>query len=604
MSGGGARLGAGAAMSATAPSASPSPSTPDEDFLAAVVRSLPELRSMDRSGLMPLTRLVVATPVPAPLAGASDPAWKSLPTIGPLILEPRKGYDAETSAQVAYDGSALYVRVACRGSVGRTMFTESWWDTDTVELFLDPHHDHERYLHLAVLAGGQARGFRARRPHDNQRCENKRRSEPLPAGAWRGERLVNPDGWTAFLAVPFALLGAPPEPGRPLGFNLLRHRSIGIGTFSIYNWTTQGPHAPWGWADLAFGEPSLHVERVDLGELRLWENRGFLHVRNRTGADLAVTVGIEVRSGERGECLYHRGAGAARIPVGEDAARIPVAFPLDPEDWKWNEVRISLVDAAGELRWSGGFRFGYGNTWLLQLDDRREGPPPPDPVPGEPDFMAKKRRFILGRQPRFLRRTTAQGAPSDVTLEAADGSVRFDLMRAGELRRIADWLSARYDTEIDRLLGATLFVHQAEVVRYSNAANAFSDGMGALSVLRFGAGQCSAHAEALCGILERMTNPENGEPYNTTRVTTHAHVTTIVKLAKRWVFLDPSFGRFYFLADDRTLASLQDLLADPALGCRGAKHMDEYLRKTADNGDLPNFYRSEGTVWPTGAPAE
>ncbi|MBA3710667.1 MAG: hypothetical protein H0W83_17820, partial [Planctomycetes bacterium] len=446
--------------------------------------------------------------------------------------------------------------------------------------------------------------FRARRCMDNQRCENKRRAEPLPEDAWRGSRTLEPDGWTAFAAIPWALVGGAPGPGRTMGFNLLRHRSAGFGASALFNATTQGPHAPWAWADLALGAAEVHVERIDLGELRLWENRGVLSVENRGAEAIVCTLEVTVRSGEREDCLHHRSATPALIPGGSTATALPFAFPLDPEDWKWNRLDLALVDRSGTTLWSATVRFGYGNTWLLHLDDRREGPRASTPIPGAPDFMAAKRRQIMQAQPRFRRITTAQGAASDFTLAAEDGSVRFDLMRAGELQTIADWLYGRYDNDVDRLLGALFFVHQPSVIRYCNAATAIADGLGPLSALRFGAGQCSVHAEALCGILETMRCDASGRTYRTTRVTTHAHVTTLAELEDRWVFLDPSIGRFYFLRDDRTLASLQDLLADPALAARGAKHMDEYLRATNENPDLPNFYRAHATVWPAGAPPE
>lgn len=554
---------------------------------------------------LPLARLAVAPRIEWTPKGCDDPRWNDLPDAGALIAERlADGFDDDTTVTLASDAEHLYVRFASRPAPAHPNFSHAYYRADCVEVFLDPAHDHQHYYQFALTGGGYATAFKSSRPLDSMRWERKQKSEELGQAGWRGEVSADAHGWRALFAIPFAYLGGAPRAGRPWGFNVLRSRRDGRHPVSLWNHTHCGPHAPWAFGELVCGEaPLVHAEEVDLGEVKLWENRGALYLRNLSGAALQGSLRVAVNCREDESERFFENRQPVALSAQGEPQRVPFAYPLDPEDYKWQTLHLELSDAAGEPLWSASYRFGRGQGILLQLDDRRESPAP-NPLPGDPQFMQKKRRFILCTLPRFARKTTAQGAPSDFTLAAEDGSVSFDLMKPGALQRIADWLYARFDNDTDRLLGANFFVHQTAVMTYANVPTSLSTQLSSLSILRFGSGQCCAFAAALVGLVEKMKCEATGKPYRATRVGIPGHITTVVEFGGKWVHLDPSVGRFYYLRDDRTLASMEDILADPTLAARAGKYLEEFHRKGSEAPDNPTFYRPELGVWPPGAPME
>ena len=595
-------------------------------WFASVRADAPRQRGVNTATLLPRERLAVATRLSRAPNGPDDPVWADVPSVGRFFRERLDdGPDPDTAAAIAFDAAALYVRFASAGGPARPSASSSgaYYRSDSVELFLDPAHGHFHYFQFAITAGGVCVGARKSRPLDSQRWESKIKSEDLPAAAWAGAAAISAKGWSAQFTIPFALLGVAPSgsgdsPVAPMGINLLRQRCDGEWPCSMWNETHGGPHAPWGFGQLYFeAAPSIRVERVDLGEIKLWENRGELHVNNLTGAAAGVSVHVAVRCGENGDELFHNAVTPADIPApdptpnpspltgrGTGAVRIPFVFPFNPEDYRFHHLHLELRCGAQSV-WKAVYRFGRGQVgWLLQIDDRREGPDAKNPAPGDPEFMAKKRRYIIRRLPRFLRKTTAQGAPSDFTLEAADGSVRFDLMRPGALTEMARYIYSRYDNDIDRLLGANFFIHQTAVMTYANAPSGLVDGLNPLSVIRFGSGECCCFASALAGLAGKMNCEETGRTYRAARVGVPGHVTTVVEFRGKRVHLDPSVGRFYFLRDNLSLASMEELLADPALAARAGKYLEDFHRKAAQSPDTPYFQRPGAGVWPPGAPEE
>jgi hypothetical protein len=240
---------------------------------------------------------------------------------------------------------------------------------------------------------------------------------------------------------------------------------------------------------------------------------------------------------------------------------------------------------------------------MLHLDDRREGPAVESPSPMDPDFISRKRAWLIRKLPSFVRRTTAQGAPSDFTLAAADGSVVFNLMRAGALKEMADFIYSKFDNDLDRLLGAAMFVHQPAVVRYAHVPTCLAGCLSPLSIIRLGNAMCSSQADALSGLLEKMKCEGTGKTYRTGTATFFAHVVSAVEFNGKWVHLDASLGRFYFLPGNTELASMEELIANPGLGGQQSGILEEMFRKSA-NSDLPFYHSTNTGVWPPGAPAE
>jgi hypothetical protein len=588
------------------PAQSPNKAREELAINEIVRRDAAQQCSIHSPTIQPLTRTALAVRVTTPSAGINDELWKDLPEIGGFFTERiEEGTSRATRASVCCDGEHLYVRVFNVGAPGRTTVKKDFWNGDTVEILINPSHDHHNYFHFVLTPGGKQIANKVWKSQGTQRWEARGRTETLVEQKWQGQSFISEAHWTAFFKIPFEVLGGRPEAGQPMGFNVLRQRCSGTWNWFLWSQTHRGPHSPFGFGDLYLDEaPLINVERVDLGEVRLWENRGALHLRNVSGAVIDAELDVVVRNGPKDEHAFYTGMVRAQIPAETPVPFIvPFVFPFDAADYKYQFLKLTLRSKNGQRLWAGGFRCGYETGTMLHTDVRRDGPETQNPEPGDPRFMQKKRDYIMRRLPRFMRKTTAQGAPSDFTLAAEDGSATFDLMRAGALKQMADFIYQRFDNDVDRLIGATLFMHQKAVMAYAHVPSSLANSLNPLSIIRLGNAQCCCSASALLGLLEKMTCAATGKPYRGTRVNVPGHTTTIVEYLGRNVHLDPSIGRFYFLHDDKTLASIEEILAEPSLARRQSPYLEE-LYSNAANSDAPTFYRSEKGIWPPGAPAE
>jgi hypothetical protein len=579
----------------------------DAGLLATVEQDSPAQTTIHSPGIQPFTRRAVAERLASAPASANDPAWNSAPDVGGFFRESTAYiFSRDTQAAITYDDEALYVRMLNAGAPARKSSKDAFYHGDTAELFIDATHDHHHYLQFAITPAGGCFSAAAWKSLGTQRWEMCGKSDPLPAEKWTGKAALTDSSWSAFFRIPFETLGCKPQRGRPLGLNLMRQRCDGAWSWYLWNETHRGPICPWGYGDLYFDEaPQLYVERADLGELRLWENRGALLLQNLQGRPVEVLLRIEVRTGAADDKTFYTGSVRQTVPAKtNEPMRLAFSFPFDPADYKYTSLHLLLTDAAETRLWSGAYRLGYEQGRNLHLDDRREGPPSASPSPADPDFHDKKRAYIMRRLPRFLRKTTAQGAPSDFTLEAEDGSVVFDLMCAGVLQRMADYIYSRFDNDVDRLLGAMFFMHQGAVMSYAHVPTSLADKLGPLSIIRLGSAQCCCFASALLGLLEKLKCEATGKSYRGLRVNVPGHVTTVVEFGGKMVHLDGSLGRFYFLPDNRTLASIDELLADPALARQESPYLEEFFRKGAASSDVPTYSGIERGVWPPGAPAQ
>jgi hypothetical protein len=83
---------------------------------------------------------------------------------------------------------------------------------EAVEVFVDPDHNHSRYYQIAYSVGGSV--------YDGEGVST----------AWDSKAQLKtslqPDGWSAELALPWEPLKARPVPGKVLGFNVSRDRRL------------------------------------------------------------------------------------------------------------------------------------------------------------------------------------------------------------------------------------------------------------------------------------------------------------------------------------------------------------------------------------------
>jgi hypothetical protein len=577
-----------------------------EDQLLAAVQAEQAIQSAIHSPtVQPTTRLGVAAQLPRVPQNSDDPLWEKVPSLGSFFMHrPSEGLTRDVEARAAFTDDALVVRVVAQGHPLKKSFVHEFWMIETIEIFVDAQNDHYNYFQFVLMPDGKSKSSKCWKSCGTQRWEVRGNVAELSEATWQGSVSVAADSWAAQFVIPFAMLGGKPAAGKPLGFNVLRSRCEVPWRWYYWNFTHRGIHSPWGFGDLYLGAaPFVHVEKADLGELRLWDNRGVLHLRNLKTEAQTLRLDVTVKTGQRDEKMFYSHSQSVELPAHVPNVAVPFHFPFDTRDWKYHALFLTLSDKSGARIWEGAYRVGYETGWMLHIDDRREGPPVPNPAPGDSDFAAKKRAYIIRRLPKFVRATTTQGAPSDFTLNAADGSVQFDLMRAGALQRIADYIFSRYDNDLDRLLGATFFIHQHALVAYAHVPTSIATRMSPLSIIRLGNAQCGSQNEALCGLLEKMICSATKAPYRTRTVTYFAHVVAVAEFDGKWVQLDASLGRFYFLPGNTVLASMEELIANPSLAEVESPHIIEMLRKS-QNSDLPFYAHTETGIWPPGAPEE
>jgi hypothetical protein len=578
-----------------------------DDQLCAAVQAETQIQTAVHSPtVQPLARVAFAPKLAKAPAGIDDPIWADVPIVGKLInSRPADGLTADTEARAACDEHALYVRIVNRGKPARRSYKREFWMIDTNEITIDPTHDHFNYFQFVILPDGIRKSSKGWKSCGSQRWEIRGKMNELPIDQWSGTAQIGEDNWATQFTIPFSTLGVRPEEGRPFGFNCMRQRCDVPWEHHYWNFTHRGFHSPFGFGDLYLNAPPrIHVEKIDLGELKLWENRGALFIRNCSGKSISGRMEVTVSTGPKEEHTFYSGSIKTEIPgATSEPFRLPFVFPFDPREFKYQHLHVTLRDESGVQLWTGTYRGAYEHGWMLHLDDRREGPPVENPGPADPDFIDKKRAWLIRKLPKFIRKTTAQGAPSDFTLEASDGSVVFNLMRAGALKEIADYIYSRFDNDLDRLLGATMFVHQPAVIRYAHVPTQLAGCLSPLSIMRMGNAMCSSQAEALCGIIEKMKCEATGKTYRARTVTFFAHVVTVAEFKGRWVHLDGSLGRFYFLPGNTELATMEELIAKPELGGQQSGNLEEMFRKTAGS-DLPFYSYTNPGVWPPGAPVE
>jgi hypothetical protein len=136
-------------------------------------------------------------------------------------LEP----DQKTAFTVSHTAEELVVTVTCEErepanllpvpGLGTDNFNANemrarvfWNPFESVHLFLDPVHAHEDYCHFVLDPSGAR--------------QSERRLDERWEPDWNREVIVGETSWTARFCLPWSTLGICPQPGRVLGFQILR----------------------------------------------------------------------------------------------------------------------------------------------------------------------------------------------------------------------------------------------------------------------------------------------------------------------------------------------------------------------------------------------
>jgi hypothetical protein len=151
-----------------------------------------------------------------------DEAWKTAPAAdGFRQRDPKEGEAAteRTEIRVVFDDAALYVgvRLLDRDSsriVRRLARRDSGAESDSVTVYLDPHHDHLTGALFEVSAAGVQR---------DAIIYDDRRTDFTWDAVWESDVTVDADGWTAEIRIPLSQLRFQPSPQQVWGINASRY---------------------------------------------------------------------------------------------------------------------------------------------------------------------------------------------------------------------------------------------------------------------------------------------------------------------------------------------------------------------------------------------
>ena len=155
----------------------------------------------------------------------NDAIWRRAPRFEGLTQrDPDEGEAAteRTEVQFAYDDEALYMGVALHDSepdriVARMARRDRWAESDRLELFLDPHHDHQTGYWFEVNAAGSLTDGRISRDGDGWGAW-----DDTWDGVWDARVGRSDSGWTAEFRIPFSCLRFSPAEEYTWGINLQR----------------------------------------------------------------------------------------------------------------------------------------------------------------------------------------------------------------------------------------------------------------------------------------------------------------------------------------------------------------------------------------------
>jgi len=168
-----------------------------------------------------------------------EAAWQRAPLAGGFTLFNGSGLvDVQTWFRAAYNSRFLLVAVLCDEPNIAALAAESCshdskevFRGETIELFVEPRHDHGEYFQVAFNAAGSV--------YDSRRTSASWNSEAVVKTSVKGKQ------WIAEVALPWETLGVEPAQGAVLGVNVCRDRLLGQDKqWTNWSQTVDGFHDP------------------------------------------------------------------------------------------------------------------------------------------------------------------------------------------------------------------------------------------------------------------------------------------------------------------------------------------------------------------------
>jgi hypothetical protein len=299
-----------------------------------------------------------------------DACWSEAPLVSGFVLynEPTT-VEVQTAFRVTYDADRLYFGVQCAepraddlGLRKTARDNHDMFGDETVEIFIEPEHDHANYFQLAFSVGGGV--------------WDSRKSATVWNADLEFATQVGAGQWSLEVALPWADVESTPAQGKVVGFNVCRDRHMGP-TREWTNWAQMKAnfHDPERFAHLVLsptpeGLADLQDEfrRGDRsGPIRIFSAEGFADTSYREMAKKALTaideqirelqaVGAEEQDQRTREELTTR-VDEYRARLAPIRRKIAGDEPLDAGawtdlDWELNAIALTLGNVIWEARLS------------------------------------------------------------------------------------------------------------------------------------------------------------------------------------------------------------------------------------------------------------
>lgn len=294
-----------------------------------------------------------------------DAVWQDAPVVsGFTIFETDTLANPQTSFRLLWDDRYLYLGVHCdEPQMGKLSPVRCARDehavfhNEAIEFFVDPNHTHDLYYQLAFDAAGSL--------YDGER-EATVWDSNAQVETWAGS-----DSWSAEVAVPWEPLGAQPQAGKVVGFNVSRDRNVDGNTLSTWARVMNGFHDPERFAHLVLSGTPEAIGRLSqefrkggrTGPITIYSAEGFAQTSYANLATAAFAEVGKLLASLDEECRNEKDpAAAAEIKQRLDdyaerlaAMKTEATGSLDAAQWTRLELALQGL-AAGVQRASGEAR--------------------------------------------------------------------------------------------------------------------------------------------------------------------------------------------------------------------------------------------------------
>lgn len=210
--------------------------------------------------------------------GALDePSWQRAPLVGGFTLYDKPELaEVQTFLRIIYDSKHLYFGVLCDEPkmkkltpIGQARDASEVFHGETIEIFVDPKHDHSNYFQFAANAAGS--------------MYDSRGSDSTWSADIAAKTKLGADSWTLEFAIPWEDLGVEPTSGMVVGFNVCRNRYLGTARqWTNWSQTKANFHDPERFAHLVLSPTAKQLGQMG-EEFRKGDRRGSIVIYSKQG---------------------------------------------------------------------------------------------------------------------------------------------------------------------------------------------------------------------------------------------------------------------------------------------------------------------------------